>query len=130
MPRARRATANSEEPRAARRTTKPVEPRATRDRHPAVASRTGPSPKLATGARLEIPSDLDDVTIAIGEREVKLTNLGKVFWPELGLTKRDLLQYYADVSGALLPHLHDRAMVMKRYPNGAAGDFFFLKRAP
>ncbi|HMH50652.1 MAG TPA: non-homologous end-joining DNA ligase [Candidatus Acidoferrum sp.] len=95
-----------------------------------MTSRTAPSPKLAAGARLEIPRDLDDVTIAIGEREVKLTNLGKVFWPELGLTKRDLLQYYADVSGALLPHLHDRAMVMKRYPNGAAGDFFFMKRAP
>jgi len=129
MPRARRATAKPDEPRATQRATK-LEPRATRDRHPAVTSRTAPSPKLAAGARLEIPRDLDDVTIAIGEREVKLTNLGKVFWPELGLTKRDLLQYYADVSGALLPHLHDRAMVMKRYPNGAAGDFFFMKRAP
>src|SRR6202035_1869416 len=46
------------------------------------------------------------------------------------ITKRDLLQYYADVSTLLLPHLQDRAMVMKRYPNGAAGDFFFMKRAP
>jgi bifunctional non-homologous end joining protein LigD len=61
---------------------------------------------------------------------VRLTNLKKPFWPELGITKRDLLQYYADVSPALLPHLQDRAMVMKRYPNGAAGDFFFMKRAP
>ena len=42
----------------------------------------------------------------------------------------DLLQYYADVAPALLPHLRDRAMVMKRYPNGAAGEFFFMKRAP
>jgi len=41
-----------------------------------------------------------------------------------------LLQYYADVSTVLLPHLQDRAMVMKRYPNGAAGEFFFMKRAP
>ena len=59
-----------------------------------------------------------------------MTNLDKLFWPDLGITKRDLLQYYADVSGALLPHLHDRAMVMKRYPNGAYKEFFFMKRAP
>jgi len=61
---------------------------------------------------------------------VRLTNLGKVFWAELGLTKGDLLRYYAEVSPFLLPHLVDRAMVMKRYPNGAAGEFFFQKRAP
>ena len=62
--------------------------------------------------------------------EVRLTNLRKVFWPELGLTKSDLLQYYADVAHVLLPHIRDRAMVMKRYPHGASGDFFFMKRAP
>ena len=54
----------------------------------------------------------------------------RLFWPELGLTKGDLLQYYADVARVLLPHIHDRAMVMKRYPHGAAGRFFFMKRAP
>jgi bifunctional non-homologous end joining protein LigD len=63
-------------------------------------------------------------------RIVKLTNLTKVFWPEAGITKRDLLQYYADMSPFLLPHLVDRAMVMKRYPDGAYGKFFFQKRAP
>jgi bifunctional non-homologous end joining protein LigD len=66
----------------------------------------------------------------VDRREVRLTNLGKIFWPELGLTKRDLLQHYADVADVLLPHIRDRAMVMKRYPNGAAGPFFFMKRAP
>lgn len=63
-------------------------------------------------------------------RVVRLTNLDKLFWPELGITKRDLLAYYAGLAPALLPHLADRAMVMKRYPNGAAGEFFFMKRAP
>jgi bifunctional non-homologous end joining protein LigD len=53
-----------------------------------------------------------------------------VFWPEAGYTKRDLLQYYADVATALLPHLRDRAMVMKRYPNGIQGKHFFMKRTP
>jgi bifunctional non-homologous end joining protein LigD len=61
---------------------------------------------------------------------VCLTNLNKVFWPQLGLTKRDLLQYYLDVSPWLLPHIQNRAMVMKRYPNGISGGFFFMKRAP
>jgi bifunctional non-homologous end joining protein LigD len=61
---------------------------------------------------------------------VKLTNLQKVFWPEDKITKRNLLQYYADVTRFLLPHLADRVMVMQRYPNGAYGRFFFQKRAP
>jgi bifunctional non-homologous end joining protein LigD len=63
-------------------------------------------------------------------RVVNLTNLNKPFWPDLNITKGDLLQYYADVSPLLLPHIKDRAMVMKRYPHGAYGDFFFMKRAP
>jgi bifunctional non-homologous end joining protein LigD len=79
---------------------------------------------------LTIPRDQDNVVLRVDRKEVRLTNLRKVFWPDLGLTKGDLLQYYADVAGALLPHLHDRAMVMKRYPHGAAGEFFFMKRAP
>jgi bifunctional non-homologous end joining protein LigD len=79
---------------------------------------------------MEIPQGVRDAEVSAGGKTVKLTNLEKPFWPDLGITKRDLLQYYADVSGVLLPHLRDRAMVMKRYPNGAGGDFFFQKRAP
>jgi bifunctional non-homologous end joining protein LigD len=70
------------------------------------------------------------VEFRAGGRTVTLTNLRKPFWPRLGLTKRDLLQYYLDVAPVLLPHLRDRAMVMKRYPDGAGGKFFFMKRAP
>ena len=81
-------------------------------------------------SRLTIPRDQDNVVLPIGTREVRLTNLRKIFWTELALTKGDLLQYYADVADVLLPHIADRAMVMKRYPHGAAGDFFFMKRAP
>jgi bifunctional non-homologous end joining protein LigD len=79
---------------------------------------------------VEIPRGVKDVEVEVQGRRVRLTNLPKIFWPELGITKRDLIQYYADVASVLLPHVHDRAMVMKRYPNGAAGDFFFMKRAP
>ena len=67
---------------------------------------------------------------AVGKRHVSLTNLDKVFWPAEGYKKRDLLQYYLDVADVLVPHLRDRAMVMKRYPNGVDGDFFFMKRTP
>jgi len=74
--------------------------------------------------------EAENATLGVGRRTVQLTNLDKVFWPELGLTKRDLLQYYADVSSFLLPHLRDRAMVMKRYPNGIHGKCFFMKRTP
>lgn len=79
---------------------------------------------------VKLPKDERILDVKIGDRVVKLTNLDKFFWPRLGVTKRDLIQYYLDVAPALLPHLRDRAMVMKRYPNGAAGEFFFMKRAP
>ena len=68
---------------------------------------------------LTIPRDADNVALTVDRKDVRLTNLRKLFWPSLGLTKGDLLQYYADVAPVLLPHLRDRAMVMKRYPNGA-----------
>jgi bifunctional non-homologous end joining protein LigD len=77
-----------------------------------------------------IARDVSDTELLLGSRSVRLTNLGKMFWPELGITKRALLQYYADVAPVLLPHITDRAMVMKRYPNGAYGECFFMKRAP
>ncbi len=88
----------------------------------AASSRASRSPLL--------PRDRDDAVVTVDGREVQLTNLRKVFWPERGITKGDLLQYYADVAPVLLPHIRDRAMVMKRYPHGAAGEFFFMKRAP
>jgi bifunctional non-homologous end joining protein LigD len=77
-----------------------------------------------------IPTDVDNIRMSAGGKPVQLTNLRKPFWPDLGLTKGDLLRYYAAVSPALLPHIQSRAMVMKRYPHGAAGDFFFMKRTP
>src|SRR5262245_11762657 len=80
--------------------------------------------------RLEIPAGVDNAILNFGEREVRVTNLRKIFWAELGLTKGNLLQYYADVSAVLLPHIRDRAMVMRRYPHGYSGESFFMKRAP
>jgi bifunctional non-homologous end joining protein LigD len=89
---------------------------------------------MATTARtrrpLRQPAGVDAATVRVGRRSVDLTNLDKVFWPEAGYTKRDLLRYYTDVSAVLLPHVRDRAMVMKRYPNGIHGKWFFMKRTP
>jgi len=107
-----------------------MSPAATRDHHPSRRARAAGTPSAATGRRLVIPRKTDDLVLTLGGRTVRLTNVNKPFWPELGLTKGDLLQYYADVSDVLLPHLSDRAMVMKRYPHGATGEFFFMKRAP
>lgn len=80
--------------------------------------------------RVRIPTDRSDALVRAGRRTVELTNLDKIFWPGEGRTKGDLLQYYATVAPVLLPHLKNRAMVMKRYPNGIRGKFFFMKRAP
>ena len=77
-----------------------------------------------------IPTDTDNVTLEVSTREVRLTNLRKPFWPAPQITKGALIQYYVDVAPVLLPHIADRAMVMKRYPHGADGPFFFMKRAP
>src|SRR6059036_2820352 len=107
-------------------------PRATTDHHP--ATRRGPRRPPRTPARWPaggmIPRDQDEVLVALGDRRVKLTNLRKLFWTALGITKGDLIRYYLDVAPVLLPHLRDRAMVMRRYPDGAGGKSFFMKHAP
>jgi bifunctional non-homologous end joining protein LigD len=68
------------------------------------------------------------------EGKIKLSNLDKVFWPDDdpggGITKGDLLDYYAAVAGVLVPHLRDRPFTMRRYPDGAFGKAFFQKDAP
>src|SRR5213593_1447002 len=66
----------------------------------------------------------------VGEREVAVTNLEKVFFPARGLTKGDLVQYYVDVAPYCLNHVERRPMQMKRHPNGVEGDFFYQKRVP
>ena len=87
-------------------------------------------PPRSKTIKIKIPTSVNVAKLDIAGGPVSLTNLNKIFWPQLGLTKRDLLQYYLDVSPWLLPHIRNRAMVMKRYPNGISGEFFFMKRAP
>jgi bifunctional non-homologous end joining protein LigD len=65
-----------------------------------------------------------------GSRTLRLRNLDKVFWPEEGFTKGDLLEYYERIAPVLVPHLRDRPFTMKRYPDGIEGGHFFQKDAP
>jgi bifunctional non-homologous end joining protein LigD len=65
-----------------------------------------------------------------GQKELKLSNLDKVYWPEEGYTKGDLLTYYFNISFVMLPHLRDRPLTLKRMPNGIHGEFFYEKNAP
>jgi bifunctional non-homologous end joining protein LigD len=70
------------------------------------------------------------VLLLPGDERLEVSNLHKVFWPEGNVTKGDLMRYYAQVSPFLLPVVADRALVMKRYPNGVAGKAFYQQRAP
>jgi bifunctional non-homologous end joining protein LigD len=83
--------------------------------------------KEAGEVRREQP--LQDV-IRKGKRELRLSNLDKPFWPDEGITKGDLLQYYQAVADVLVPHLKERPFTMRRYPDGAYGKAFFQKDAP
>ena len=66
----------------------------------------------------------------IGAREVQLTNLDKVYFPDRNLTKGDLVRYYLEVADCVLPHIRRRPMQMLRYPDGVDGFFFYQKRVP
>src|SRR5204863_1197306 len=77
--------------------------------------------------------DLDltgrEVTLTVDTHRLKFTNLDKVLFPADGWKKRDVIQFYDRVSPWLLPHLKDRPLSLKRYPNGIAEQFFFQKNA-
>lgn len=62
--------------------------------------------------------------------KVDVTNLNKIFYPRAGFTKGDVIDYYVRVSPVLLPHLKDRPITLKRYPDGVEGIFFYEKRCP
>src|SRR5438270_5237759 len=79
-------------------------------------------PPLLTPSQAEAMLEVDG-------RKLKFTNLNKVFYPQEKYTKRDVINYYDAVADLLLPHLRDRPLSLKRYPNGIASDFFFQKQA-
>jgi len=68
--------------------------------------------------------------VRVGRHDVQVSNPDKIFFPEPGLTKGDLVAYYLGVAELALPHLRRRPFHMKRFPNGVAGEFFHQKRVP
>ena len=88
------------------------------------------SPSAATEAGFPFAEDVNTHAVRVGSRHVSISNPDKVFFPEIGVTKGDLVAYYLDLAECALPHLRRRPFHMKRYPNGVAGDFFHQKRVP
>jgi bifunctional non-homologous end joining protein LigD len=69
-------------------------------------------------------------TVQVGDRTVTLSNLDKVLYPAAGFTKAEVIHYYANVAPAMLPHLANRALTFRRFPDGVDGGSFFEKRCP
>jgi bifunctional non-homologous end joining protein LigD len=80
--------------------------------------------------QLEVEKRTDAWWTAADGRELRLSNLDKVFWPNEGYTKGDLIAYYVNVADLILPYLRERPLTMKRMPDGMAGGFFYEKTAP
>jgi bifunctional non-homologous end joining protein LigD len=70
------------------------------------------------------------VQVEVDGRTLKLSNLDKVMYPKAGFTKGDLIDYYVRIAPVLLPHLHDRPLTLKRYPDGVEGKHFYEKQCP
>jgi bifunctional non-homologous end joining protein LigD len=68
--------------------------------------------------------------LKVGGRKVDVSNLDKVMYPKVGFTKGEVINYYIRISAVLLPHLRDRPITLKRYPNGVQGFYFYEKRCP
>lgn len=83
---------------------------------------TGDFEELKTGAKTR-----KDKTVSLAGNTLKLTNLTKVFWPEAGYTKEDLISYYMMISRIILPYLKDRPQSLNRHPGGIKGESFFHK---
>ena len=79
--------------------------------------------------REELLADVKEASLRIDSQTLKFTNLKKVYYPDEGYTKRDVLNYYDGVADLILPHLKDRPLSLKRYPNGIKQDYFFQKDA-
>jgi len=114
-------------------TTTPKKTRTRTKTTPKTASAPTPTPDPATPEALfdEVERLPDGSIIVLTEgRRLRLSNWDKVLYPETGFTKGDLIAYYARVAPLVLPHLRDRPLTLKRYPNGVEAQFFYEKNSP
>jgi bifunctional non-homologous end joining protein LigD len=70
------------------------------------------------------------VEVSVEGRTLSLSNLDKVMYPAVGFTKGQVIDYYTRIATAVLPHLQDRPLTLKRYPNGVEGGYFYEKNCP
>src|SRR5450631_3929452 len=70
------------------------------------------------------------VEVKIEDRTLKLTNLEKVLYPDVGFTKAQVIDYFSRIAPAILPHTRDHPLTLKRYPNGVDAEFFYEKNCP
>jgi bifunctional non-homologous end joining protein LigD len=87
-------------------------------------------PPGAPGGGRRSGSSSQPLRVHVGGRELPVTNLDKVLFPRTGFTKGQVIDYYARIAAVMLPHVEDRPLTMKRYPDGVEGKFFFEKHVP
>lgn len=114
------------------------------DVEPVSVTRDAGATRLEKGPAIEVTTELAsliqvleglesagvDGDVTVEGRRLKVSNLHKVFWPDIGATKGALLRYYASVAPAILPVVADRPLTLERYPNGITGEMFYQQRAP
>ena len=98
-------------------------------------SKAKPKPQEARagqeeGSREDVVPAAARVEVEVEGRRLSLSNLDKVLYPAVGFTKGQVIDYYTRVAPVLLPHLRDRPLTLKRYPNGVEGQYFYEKRCP
>ncbi len=86
--------------------------------------------KICVSLWLKIPTMTNKAELIVEDRKIQVSNLDKVLYPKVGFTKGQVIDYYIRVVPVLLPHLKDRPLTMKRYPDGVEGEFFYEKNCP
>ena len=99
---------------------------------PAAGRPAGPADPAAPEALFDAVERLPEGSLAVlaDGRELKISNWDKVLFPATGFTKGDLIAYYARIAPAVVPHVHDRPLTLKRYPNGVDAPHFYEKQSP
>jgi bifunctional non-homologous end joining protein LigD len=106
-------------------------PESGKDEPPAPAPRSRPKAKTADAGYEELAEgSAENLRLNVDGRTLALTHLNKIYFPESGIRKRDLIAYYYRMANYILPFLKDRPLVMRRYPNGIEAQSFFQKQAP
>jgi bifunctional non-homologous end joining protein LigD len=83
--------------------------------------------KTASSSEKLLSEDQNEISLTLNRKQLKFTNLDKIYWPKEKITKRDMLNYYAAISNSILPYLKDRPQSLNRYPNGIDGMSFYQK---